>query len=246
LNTGVGNKIVLKNYANQPVITETATSIEIAQGEGCGGGTGGSTDPSEDPPSAATRALAFGIPMLFGNMMGFSPMATAVAAGFTAFAPTAFAQTTAECQSVPIEVEIYVDAMVEEIVNKMYQAGEYNPCPAESKFFLAAGSSERFSLVPNLSLILFLLSPVQPNTGSTPLRSSPDTLDVSPNVVTTPVPQMPLTLAAKVEPSTNPRPLSGTRTPMSALRLETPSKTLSSSFAEVTQWTSTSLSPVPE
>jgi hypothetical protein len=50
-------------------------------------------------------------------------------------APTALAQqdVIAECELVPIEVEIYVDAMVDEIVQMEYQTGEFEMCPPESR-----------------------------------------------------------------------------------------------------------------
>lgn len=131
----MGNKIVLKNFEREPVVVETETSIEIKQGDPCKD-EGTPTDPSEptDPsPSAASRALAFGIPLAMGQIFGLPTTAMALTAGVAAFGLGAQAQNTAECSSVPIEVDIYVDATVEEIVNKMYKAGEYNECPAESK-----------------------------------------------------------------------------------------------------------------
>ena len=158
----MGNKIVLKGYSVQPVVTETDSTIEIAQGEPCGEGDG-----TDRAPSAATRmATAFGFPM-FVTMMGTttSPKMGAVAAtAVTAawMAPSAWAQTTAECSSVPIEVEIYVDATVEEVVNKMYNAGEFDPCPAESKSRVAGHSRSRSSCLFLLFIttISFLITPL--------------------------------------------------------------------------------------
>jgi hypothetical protein len=54
---------------------------------------------------------------------------------FTFFGPTAYADdTTAECSVVPVDVEIYVDVMIEDLVNMKYKAGKYEECPPESKY----------------------------------------------------------------------------------------------------------------
>jgi hypothetical protein len=88
VNTGEGNKIVLKGYTVEPIVTEYDGTYEISQGEPCK-----DEDPTDDTlTSAATRALAFGLPMFLGQKAGLPAMATALAAGFTAFAPSAFAQ----------------------------------------------------------------------------------------------------------------------------------------------------------
>ena len=77
-----------------------------------------------------------------GKIFGLPTTAMAVTAGIAAFGLGVQAQTAAECSSVPIEVDIYVDAMVEEIVNKMYKAGEYDYCPPESKYANIMDSNE--------------------------------------------------------------------------------------------------------
>lgn len=120
VNTGVGNKVVLKNYGDYKLdIAQGDGFIEISRGEAC-----------DNSPSTAAMSMLFGAPMLF-HKSGMSLMTT-MAMGLALFGPTAFADT-AECSSVPIEVEIYVDAMVEDIVNKKFKAGEYNECSPESK-----------------------------------------------------------------------------------------------------------------
>ena len=127
VNEGQGNKIVLKNFSREPVVVETATYIEIKQGDPCDADT-------DAPPSAANQALAFGIPFVMGQVLGLPTTAVAFTAGMAAFGWGVQAQATSECASVPIEVEIYVEATVEEVVNKMYNAGTYEDCPPESKF----------------------------------------------------------------------------------------------------------------
>lgn len=121
VNTGVGNKVVLKNYGDYELDIEQGDGfIEIARGDPC----------DNSPSAAAAMSMFFGVPMLFQK--GGMSLMTTMAMGLALFGPTAFADT-AECSSVPIEVEIYVDAMIEDIVNRKFKAGEYNECSPESK-----------------------------------------------------------------------------------------------------------------
>ncbi|KAL3941693.1 MAG: hypothetical protein SGARI_000515, partial [Bacillariaceae sp.] len=83
--------------------------------------------------------LGWGLTALVGhkNALAGSTLAMGMTVGLlSSSAPTAMAQqedVIAECDLVPIEVEIYVDAMADEIVQAQYQTGEFEACPAESK-----------------------------------------------------------------------------------------------------------------
>ena len=80
--------------------------------------------------------------MLMGskNALAGSTLALSMTVGLLSSAPTAMAaghlgnDVVSECDLVPIEVEIYVDAMADEIVQMEYKTGEFEVCPPESKY----------------------------------------------------------------------------------------------------------------
>lgn len=91
------------------------------------------SEPSVSISSATRKFMGFGLPFLGAVKYGGFGTA-ALTMGFLMATPTSVsAQSTSDCQVIPIDVEIYIDATVEEIVNKQYKAGEYEVCPRESK-----------------------------------------------------------------------------------------------------------------
>lgn len=124
-NTGQGNKIVLRGFEAQPVIEEIDDTIVIKAGSPCKE-TG---TPADDPttPTAATSMAVGGLSMLLGRS------AIPMLMGLTFLGHSAYAQNAVECQLLPIQVEIYVDATVDELVMRDFQSGDFEVCPPESK-----------------------------------------------------------------------------------------------------------------
>jgi hypothetical protein len=147
LNTGVGNKIVLRGYLYDPVIEEGEGGVlQVSAGGPCEDppeGLNPDPDPpgdGDDPESSAGTAqyLGWGLAsMLMGtrSALAGSTLALGMTVGFLSSAPTAMAQTDiiSECELAPIEVEIYVDTMASELVQMAYKTGDYEVCPTESK-----------------------------------------------------------------------------------------------------------------
>lgn len=132
-NTGAGNKIVLKGFEREPIVNINDGVVTISAGEPCDPTDGGSGDaPTDTPPEESSAMLAMGLPFLFGrstaSVIGSSLL------GLSLMSRSTHAQTTAECQIAPIEVEIYVDATADEIVMRESQSGNFETCPPESKY----------------------------------------------------------------------------------------------------------------
>jgi hypothetical protein len=160
LNTGVGNKVILSGYDYEPVVamSEDGMVVRVSAGTPCGltgpgdqpDGTTESGDDTEDPTtgggeeesssSSATKLLSFGIPMVLGGQK------TGLVSAMTAFTMLSLSSSflpqvvgqdiVSECELVPIEVEIYVDALADDIVNAAYKTGsEYEACPPETMYW---------------------------------------------------------------------------------------------------------------
>eukprot|EP00934_Nitzschia_sp_Nitz4_P000700 Nitzschia sp. Nitz4//scaffold21_size171442//127911//130441//NITZ4_002182-RA/size171442-augustus-gene-0.207-mRNA-1//-1//CDS//3329542474//700//frame0 len=143
LNTGVGNKIILKNYEYEPVIQEGLDgSLQISLGEPCDtdSETGSPTgSPTEGDNSSAASYLGWGLASMFmgqKSAIAGSTLALAMAVGFMSSAPVAMADDViSSCELAPIEVEIYIDASSEEIVSIDQKAGQYMECPPETQWW---------------------------------------------------------------------------------------------------------------
>lgn len=134
-NTGEGNKIVLRGYSREPIVEEEGEYLSIRAGEPCGGSSvtdNGDSTSSVDSPngggdgststtgdsgataSSATKLAGFGLPLLFGGRSGsvgvVGSSLLAMAFSTTMMSPMVSGQdiTTAECEIVPIEVDIFV------------------------------------------------------------------------------------------------------------------------------------------
>lgn len=160
LNTGVGNKIVLRGYDYQPTIEESMDgTLQVSLGEPCDSsvqtppedGAGGVNPEPEGPnlgSGAAAKYLSWGLSAFVGQKSAVA--GSALALGLTAgFLPSATAQdVVSECDLAPIEVEIFVDAMADELVQMQYKTGDFEVCPPESKFY----TSNAFGLFTVTSL----------------------------------------------------------------------------------------------
>jgi hypothetical protein len=152
---GEGSKVVFKNYSAAPVVEMNDGLMTVTVGESCGAGTMDGDDANAGDGSSATRRLLmnYGLPLLLGQVTASAlsissstmiPGVTLAAAGLlslshssssTSSSSSSFmvqAQTTAECDAVPIEVEIYLDATSDEIVMRNSQSGDFEVCPPES------------------------------------------------------------------------------------------------------------------
>lgn len=143
MNTGVGNKIVLRGYQYEPIISEAGNGVlEISSGDPCDGTPPlipNPNSPNNDESSAAATYLGWGLVGMFlhgRTALTGSTLALGMTVGLLSSAPTgALAQqnnVVSECDLAPIEVEIYVDTMASEIVQMEYQTGDYETCPPES------------------------------------------------------------------------------------------------------------------
>lgn len=143
LNTGVGNKIVLRGYEYEPIISEADDGVlAISTGDPCDGAPPLIPDPdspnTDESSTAASTYLGWGLASMFlssRSALAGSTLALGMTVGFLSSAPTALAEqsTISECDLAPIEVEIYVDTMASEIVQMEYQTGDFEICPPESK-----------------------------------------------------------------------------------------------------------------
>ena len=91
--------------------------------------------------SAVKNFLGLSVPLLFGRSMGISggvgsALITTLALTSSS-TPWVHAQemVASECEIVPIEVDIYVDATADEIVMMEAQSGDFEVCPPESKLY---------------------------------------------------------------------------------------------------------------
>lgn len=147
MNTGVGNKIVLRGYGYEPIVNEAEDgTIQISTGQPCDGEEAGPLIPDPEDPqlgdaaSSLTNYIGWGLAAMVGqkSALAGSTLALSMTVGFmSSAAPTAMAQqevVIAECELAPIEVEIFVDAMADEIIQQQFQTGEFESCPPESKF----------------------------------------------------------------------------------------------------------------
>lgn len=143
---GTGNKVVLKNYKRMPMVTDEGGVIAISAGDSCEDL--GPDDVKTVAPSSGNaigHALAFAIPVAL-SATGI-PGYAAAALGFLSLgaigkfplteAQPGFVDETTACNLVPIEVEIYVDASVNELVMRGAQSGDFEACPPESRFITA-------------------------------------------------------------------------------------------------------------
>jgi hypothetical protein len=139
MNTGAGNKVVLKGYGKMPMIDYFGSSLSVAAGVGCEGVDVPGTEDIEEPSSAATtlnQVIGVTLPFLFGSSLHLptAAVAVAMATGFLSACPFASAQVsvTTECQLAPIDVEIYIDATSDEIVMQNAKSGDFEVCPPET------------------------------------------------------------------------------------------------------------------
>jgi hypothetical protein len=131
-DSSVGNKVIFKSFTRMPVVKEVDGILSVTAGDSCAGTAAGTS-----AASMLTSSLGFAVPMLCGLGAGLSATTVATAAalgGFLANAPSALAQT-AECEIVPIEVEIYTNTTSDEIVMLEVKGGDYDECPPESLYW---------------------------------------------------------------------------------------------------------------
>lgn len=153
MNTGVGNKVVLKGFAVEPVVEVADGVVTVTAGEPCEDLVSiTKSEPEEKSPivdgetefefpSAAAggmkQFLGFSLPFLVGR----SSMTTG-AALFTTLALTSSSAPfvgaqEAACDLAPIEVDIFMDteATPSDMVAMEAQTGQYNMCPPESTYW---------------------------------------------------------------------------------------------------------------
>jgi hypothetical protein len=130
---GIGNKIVLKGYGKMPMIETAVGQVTVTAGEACDSV---AQPPADETTSSASKLLGFALPFLLGTTSGGigSGLALGLAGGLLGHAMVD-AQTTSECDIVPIEVDIYVDASADEIVMRSVLSGDFEICPPESMYF---------------------------------------------------------------------------------------------------------------
>lgn len=134
MNTGAGNKVVLSGYDVKPEVEVVGDVITVSAGDPC-------VPDSGDPPpdsSAIKQFLGLSVPLVFGHFAGPGSALVSTLAFVTFSAGFAQAQT-AECELVPIEVEIFVDSTGDgdpsDLIAMEMQTGQYNPCPPESTYW---------------------------------------------------------------------------------------------------------------
>lgn len=139
-----GNKIVLKNYAVEPLVSSTFQAenlLVISAGKSCTvEAPMPSASPVESPTLAPVASSAFklAVSTVFGLLTG-SPLVSSItlaAAGFMAVD----AQATACTES--IDVEIYTDA--HQIVASEYKAGEFEVCPPEVSLIVTSTMNVKY------------------------------------------------------------------------------------------------------
>jgi hypothetical protein len=156
----------LRGYKYEPIVSENEDGVlEVSVGEPCDG-SGFAPIPDPDAPdlnesssaASVSKLLGWGLAALVGrnNALAGSTLAMGMTVGLlSSSAPTVVAQQEdiiAECDLVPIEVEIYVDSMADELVQMEYQTGEFEICPPESKSYFYTSAF----LVFTRSLIFFI------------------------------------------------------------------------------------------
>jgi hypothetical protein len=125
----MGNKIVLKGFSTEPVVSIVDGVVTVSAGEPCDG-TAPTSPTAPTAPTESAAYMAMGLPFLFGRSAAGVLGSSLV--GMTLLGRGASAQTAA-CQIAPIEVDIYVDASSDEIVMREAQSGNFEVCPPESK-----------------------------------------------------------------------------------------------------------------
>lgn len=115
---------MLKEFDREPIVNVNDGVISVSAGATC--------EDSTAAPMDSAAMLAVGLPFLFGHstagVIGSSLM------GLALMGRSSNAQSTSECEIVPIEVDIYVDAMADEIVMRDAQSGDFEVCPPESTY----------------------------------------------------------------------------------------------------------------
>ena len=129
---GMGNKVILKGYDKMPMIETEFGQVTVSAGEACDS----IAKPEGEATSSASKLLGLALPFLLGTSSGGigSGLAFGLASGLLGHA-IVDAQTTSECDVVPIEVDIYVDATADEIVMRSVQSGDFEICPPESFYW---------------------------------------------------------------------------------------------------------------
>ncbi len=143
MNTGVGNKIVLRGYQYDPIIAVGNDGVlQVSAGEPCDGNLPPlipqPDSPNQGASSAASKYVNWGLASMFigsksalaGSTLAFGMMVGLLPSTFTVMAQS---DVVSECDLAPIEVEIYVDTLVEELVQMEYKTGDFEICPPESK-----------------------------------------------------------------------------------------------------------------
>lgn len=163
LNTGVGNKIVLKGFSVEPLVEVDDGAVTITAGDPCDPGTtvverSGTVEEAESPQGAEEKgsledelvlltsgaagmkhSVALSVPLVVGRVFDASPalsLFTALALTSAFSATGVAAQDTSSCGLLPIEVDIFVDtADADDIVAMETQTGQYGTCPPESTYW---------------------------------------------------------------------------------------------------------------
>jgi hypothetical protein len=158
-NTGVGNKVVLRGFTRMPeIVEEDGNVLAVKAGEPCSvdggldtggdveGGDGGNVGEGAGSSSATSsmkQLLTFSMPFLMGRSIGISggvgsALLTTLALTSSSSRSFVHAQSstvTAECESVPIEVDIYVDSTAADIVMMNSKSGTFEVCPTETLYW---------------------------------------------------------------------------------------------------------------
>jgi len=132
VNTGVGNKIVLKSFEFEPVIEYFGETMSVTAGASCA-----EVVPVEtEAPSSASKLLNYA-PLLFGLRYGgvTGSISIALTAAFMGKSVMADKVSVLACDLVPIEVEIYVDTAVNDLVMKDVKSGSFDICPPETLYW---------------------------------------------------------------------------------------------------------------
>jgi hypothetical protein len=178
-STGESNKVVLRGFSREPMVVMEGGVLTVSAGEPCDGSAPTADDSAGVPTtgtssaSAAFAFLNFGLPIFLGRGVSSgvgSALLTTLA--LSASAPFAGAQETAACESVPIEVDIYVGGAANELVMREAQSGDFEVCPPESKSNVFANKFRGSQL--HFSQQHFFRNHVQVSTGSTTRRSMAD------------------------------------------------------------------------
>ena len=134
-NPGIENKVVLKSYSKDPVLSVEDDVLIITAGDDCDGVVVEPIgEPVEVEDSSAARGMVPLIAAAIPLVAGAGWPAVVAAAFATQFTMTQ-AQTALECQLTPIEVMVYVGSEADEIVMREAQSGDFEVCPPESLYW---------------------------------------------------------------------------------------------------------------